>query len=165
MAQAESALKSMLLYYVVIFTISVLFSAGTVWKYRHDAEKMDKRVPFILGSGFVAILLLVVGVIPVSRDYVGHNIIQADGIIYTNREAGHSGSISSTMGLYSVTLTADGKDLSLITVPYHTKIFVGGTYHVTAYYAPISETLLHIEIIDEAEPVPSEITGETNSQR
>ncbi len=163
MAQAESALKSMLLYYVVIFTISVLFSAGTVWKYRHDAEKMDKRVPFILGSGFVAILLLVVGVIPVSRDYVGHNIIQADGI-YTNREAGHSGSVSSTMGLYSVTLTADGQDLSLTTVPFRTKIFVGGTYHVTAYYAPISETLLHIEIIDEAEPVPDEILGENDSQ-
>ncbi len=148
MAQAESALKIMLLYYAVIFTISVLFSAGTVWKYRHDPEKMDKRIPFILGSGFVAILLLVVGVIPVSRDYVKHNIIQADGI-YTNLEAGHSGSISSTIGLYSTTLTADGKDLSLTTVPYHTKIFVGGTYHVTAYYTPISKTLLHIEIIDE----------------
>ncbi len=32
MAQAESALKMLLLYYIIIFAVAVLFTFFTVWK-------------------------------------------------------------------------------------------------------------------------------------
>lgn len=75
MAQAESALKMLLLYYIVIFAVAVLFTVVTVWKCRHDPEKMDKRIPFILAACVIALLAVVIGIIPVSRDYVNHHIV------------------------------------------------------------------------------------------
>lgn len=154
MVHAESAMKHMLCYYAISITAVILITGVGAWKDRHDAKKMDSSLLLFCAGCIAALLQFVVGVVPLSKDYIKHNIIQTEGI-YINHETGHTGSPSTAIGLYSVTLTVNGEDLKLTTVPFHSEIFVGGSYHVTAYYAPISKTLLHIELIDEID-TPSE---------
>ncbi len=150
MKEAIAAIRQILLIYSIICIMLLCLGAADVWHNREDSKRSGRSILTFCLDCLVVCAIIIVCIVPVLRDYVqpSHNIKQIE-CIYTNNEARHSGSPSSLLGFYSVKLDFNGEQLKLKTAPCRNEIFLQGCYHVVAYYAPVSQYLLHIEIISE----------------
>ncbi len=139
---AVEALDRMFLYLLIAFAVlGGVFTLSVV-----DATKSKKAPVFMFALGACLLISVFAFLIPFLKDYGGKQIVVQEGV-YVNAIGDISKSSSGILGMHSVSLTADGEEIALTTIPHSDNAFPQGEYLVRAYYTENSKWLLHIEIL------------------
>lgn len=145
MERVDISLNNTLSFYTISTAILILlFIFAILYVCNHRGKKSDRiAIITLVAMLFAAFKLIDVG--EFVTDYLSHDLVVVNGI-YQNSD--RSSSHSRDLGFYSVTIETDNEELHLTTAPFNSDVFLLGTYDVVAYYAPRSEILLYIEILD-----------------
>lgn len=131
------------LFVIISVIIVVIICILGVIKSKDGGDRLAiSTIAIVIVLGFYFFMVA----LPFLSDYCGEEIIVVEGI-YQN--SGVTNGKSSASGIYPVTITNDGEVLDLTTAPWNKSVFLIGEYRVIAYYVPNSNTLLHIEILED----------------